>query len=238
MYPCNMHKSNTGLFPFCNSSVFVTIRVQNCHARPEEKVIAVIQTANIDWKTAQLLHIQSLLPELYLTVFLVSQGVSVILICQKIIWVWMACWTLHVKLHWLWFSSSSQCSLHCISGPSFKPFTFIFWISTYHLHTNVLLQLTFQQLSINVKALRTDAAQSLQHCCTIRVLCAVLCSAMHPQHHQGTSFNLLTTPPLLGAHQKSQWCVYNFNEEWYTLTLVSCFAPHGWKTLWTYESQS
>lgn len=77
----------------------------------------------------------------YLTAFLQRQGISVIPICQKIIWVWTACWMLHEKLPWFWFSSSSQCSLHaphCVSGPSFKSITFVFWISAYCLHTNVL----------------------------------------------------------------------------------------------------
>lgn len=119
------------------------MRVQSCQARPEGKVISVIQTAtNTAWKTAELLHIQSLLHVFhYLTAFLVRQGISVIPICQKIMRVWMAYQTLSVKLHWLWFSSSSQCALHnphCVSGPSFKFIPFMFWISTYHLHTNVL----------------------------------------------------------------------------------------------------
>lgn len=143
VYPCNTHRSNTDIFPFCNSSGFVTMKVQSCQARPEGMVLSVIQAAtNTVWKTAELLHIQSLLHVLcYLTAFLARQRISVIPICWKIMWVWMAYWTLHVKLHWLWFSSNSQHSLHnshCVSGPSFKFITFMFWISTYHLHTNVL----------------------------------------------------------------------------------------------------
>lgn len=164
-YPCNRHKSNTGLLPFCSSSFFITMRVQSCQARPEGKVISVIQTAtNIVWRTAELLHIQSLLHALhYLTAFLVRQGISVIPICQKIIWVWMAYWTLHEKLHWLWFSSSSQCSLHnshCVSGPSFKFITFMFWISTYHLHTNV-------QLAANISTAFKNCENSQKRCSSV-----------------------------------------------------------------------
>lgn len=71
-------------------------------------------------------------------------------VCQKIICVWMAYWTLHVKLHQLWFSSSSKCSLHnflMCQDPVSSSLPSWFELSPTIFKQIYYLQLTFQQLS-------------------------------------------------------------------------------------------
>lgn len=165
----------------------------------------------------------------YLTAFLERQGISVIPICQKIIWVWTACWMLHEKLPWLWFSSSSQCSLHaprCASGPGSKFITLAFWISAYCLHTNALFAAS---IPTAFKTWGNSAEMQLtppSAVAWVRFLCAVACFAMGSQQHQGTPLNLLPTP----GHQQSSGSVWDFSREWCRLTTATCCALHGWET--------
>lgn len=91
-------KSNAGLFPFCNSRIFV-VTVQGLSGKTQGKATSLIQTTtNIVWETVEHLHIQNLPQALrYLAAFLVRQGVSVIPTCQKIIWVEKDYWMLPLE---------------------------------------------------------------------------------------------------------------------------------------------